>query len=170
MFKQQGFSLVELMIGVTVLVTLTSLAIPSFKSSIGNAEIRTVAESVKNGLQLARLEAIKRNTEIKFTLTTDTAWEYGCNTASSTCPAKINSKNAKEGASSNISLTITTGNTVIFNSLGLRDTESTISRVDISNTNLTTTERKPLRITVSAGGSAKVCDPAVTATGDPRKC
>lgn len=169
--KQAGFSLVELMVGVAILVAMSAIGIPSFKNSIGNGQIKTVAESIKNGLQLSRLEAIKRNTKIKFTLSTNSAWSYGCNTITNDCPATIESKNANEGSSSNIALTITSGNSVIFNSFGLRDSASTITQVEVKNTGMTDAEQRELRVTVNTGGNAKICDPDTSIpTGDPRKC
>lgn len=168
--KHAGFSLIELLVALSLLIAITSIGIPSFTNSIGNSQIRTVAESVKNGFQVARLEAIKRNSKIKFTLTSDGAWSFGCNTASADCPATIQSKNSKEGSASDIALTITSGNTVIFNSFGLRDATSTISQVDVKKNNLTAAEQTELRVLINNGGNAKVCDPAVNTAGDPRTC
>lgn len=169
--KQTGFSLVELMIGLAVLMAVITLGIPGFKNSVGNGQIKTVAESIKNGLQLARLEAIKRNTKIKFTLSSNSAWSYGCNTITNDCPSTIQSKNANEGSSSNIALTITSGSNLIFNSFGLRDSASTITQVEVKNIGMTDVEQRELRVMVNTGGNAKICDPDTSIpTGDPRKC
>ncbi len=168
--RQTGFSLIELMIALTVMIATVSIGVPSFTNSIGNSQIRTVSESIKYGLQAARVEAIKRNTRVKFTLNNDSSWSYGCNTSSADCPETIQTKNAKEGSSSNIALTITAGNTVVFNSFGLRDAMSTITQIDVTNTSIPSSARKPLRVVVNSGGSAKVCDVSVTTVGDTRKC
>ncbi|MEZ0210248.1 MAG: Tfp pilus assembly protein FimT/FimU, partial [Methylophilus sp.] len=72
--QQQGFSLIELVVTVVVLMTVSVFAIPAFQTSIGNSQIRTVTESIKNGLQQARVEAIKRNARIRFTLQENGAW------------------------------------------------------------------------------------------------
>lgn len=169
--KQAGFSLIELMVAIAVLVAITAIGVPNLKSMLGNSQIRTVAESIKNGLQVARVEAIKRNAKVAFTLNANTSWQVGCQTVvQETCPAIIQSKNMTEGSSSNIALTITSGNSVIFNSFGLRDSASTINRVDVSNSNLSAAEQTELRVIINAGGNAKVCDPAIATAGDPRKC
>ena len=50
---ERGFSLVELMVTVAVLSLLMTLAVPSFNEWIQNGRIRTAAESIQNGLQVA---------------------------------------------------------------------------------------------------------------------
>ncbi len=64
----RGFSLVELIVGMAVFGVLLALAMPSFSGWIRNAKIRTTAESVQNGLQLAKAEAVRRNTAARFQL------------------------------------------------------------------------------------------------------
>jgi type IV fimbrial biogenesis protein FimT len=61
-----GFSLIELMIVVSIIIITSSIAVPSFKAWIQNTQIRTAAESIHGGLQKARTEALKRNTNIFF--------------------------------------------------------------------------------------------------------
>ena len=65
----RGFSLIELLIGVAVLGILLALGASSFRVWISNMRIRTAAESIQNGLQLARGEAVRRNAQIRFQLT-----------------------------------------------------------------------------------------------------
>ncbi|MGB4811553.1 MAG: GspH/FimT family pseudopilin, partial [Methylophilaceae bacterium] len=76
---QNGMTLIELMIVVSILTILAVLVIPEFKQTVANSQIRGAAESIQSGLQLARLEAIRRNTIIKFDIpvSSGTAWSYG---------------------------------------------------------------------------------------------
>lgn len=67
--RYSGFSLVELMIGVTIVGILFIMGVPSFKSWIQNTQIRTATEAIQNGLELARAEAVRRNTQVRFQLT-----------------------------------------------------------------------------------------------------
>ncbi|SDK70895.1 type IV fimbrial biogenesis protein FimT [Methylophilus rhizosphaerae] len=168
---QRGFTLVELVVTVVVLMAVSMLAVPAFQTAIGNAQIRTVAESIHNGLQQARMEAIKRNAKIKFTLATSSAWQFGCETETTSCPALISQKSASEGASGNIAVTADYY-TAVFTGFGTRDpaTDAGLSRVDVSNAQVNEQERRQLRILLAAGGYARVCDPAVTTAGDARTC
>jgi type IV fimbrial biogenesis protein FimT len=72
----RGFSLVELIITLAILGILIALGASSFRAWIVNMKIRSTAESIQNGLQLARGEAVRRNTTVMFQLTTSTA--NGC--------------------------------------------------------------------------------------------
>jgi type IV fimbrial biogenesis protein FimT len=64
----RGITFVEIIIAMAILGILLGLALPSFKEWIRNTKIRTVAESVQNGLQLARAEAVRRNAVVRFQL------------------------------------------------------------------------------------------------------
>ncbi|MGQ3091422.1 GspH/FimT family pseudopilin [Methylophilus sp.] len=167
---QRGFTLIELIVTVVVVMTVSLLAIPAFQTAIGNSQIRSVAESIKNGLQQARAEAIKRNANIRFVLQRDSSWQLGCQTVTVTCPAVISSKSATEGSSANISA-VADNSTAVFTSFGTRDpaVQDGLSRVDISNSQVTDSERRALRILLAAGGYTKLCDPAAKA-GDVRAC
>lgn len=68
-----GFSLIELLITLGIAAFLLALGASSFTNWIGNMKIRTTAESIQNGLQLARGEAVRRNASggIGFYLTSD---------------------------------------------------------------------------------------------------
>lgn len=169
--RQTGFTLIELVVTMVVLVAVSSIAIPAFQTAIGNAQIRTVAESIRDGLQQARVEAIKRNARVKFTLQTNSAWQVGCVTQTTACPTLITQKSASEGSSSNI--TVAADNyTAVFSSFGTRDpaTPAGLSVVNITNGQVKAEERKALRVMLAAGGNVKVCDPSVTTVGDPRAC
>lgn len=106
--NQYGVSLVELMVAIVVGGILMMAGIPSFQSWIQNTQLRTAAESVLNGLQLARAEAVRRNSNVRFTLTDAAgmvAWRVGCEivvpvqTDGSDCPAEIQSRSGTEGGS-----------------------------------------------------------------------
>jgi len=60
------------MVGVTIMAFLLASAVPSFSEWIRNASIRSEAESILNGLQHARMEAVRRNTAVRFQLTDTT--------------------------------------------------------------------------------------------------
>ena len=61
---QKGFSLVQLLIGLTVIGILAQLASPAFNELIASQRRQVSADELANGLQLARTEAILRQQEI----------------------------------------------------------------------------------------------------------
>ena len=69
---QTGMSLIELMMGLAIVALLFGLAAPGFSVWIQNTHIRTAAEAIQNGLMLARAEAVRRNTAVRFQLTDTT--------------------------------------------------------------------------------------------------
>ncbi|WP_211343687.1 GspH/FimT family pseudopilin [Neptunomonas concharum] len=66
MKRNRGFTLIELMVTVAVLVILITVAIPSFINLIQNSRSAALANSVVTALNYARSEAVKRNTNVEF--------------------------------------------------------------------------------------------------------
>lgn len=61
-----GFSMVELVISVCVMLILTALAIPSIMRSMRTYQLNSAAASVSDMLKFTRFEAVRRNTQINF--------------------------------------------------------------------------------------------------------
>jgi len=191
---RRGFSLIELLIGVAVLGILLALGASTFRFWIGNMRIRTTTESIQNGLQLARGEAVRRNALIRFQLvdnltagcalsTTASNWVVSydnpagaCNAAflDETIPAAANPaprilqvRTAAEG-SRNVSVAADQS-TIIFNGLGRVNNPITIQVPDPALVDCAAV--RCLRVTVTVGGQIRMCDPAYPAGGtDPQRC
>ena len=58
---ERGFTLVEVMISITVLGIILMLGLPAFGTWLQNQQLRAASEGMLNGLQTARAEAIRRN-------------------------------------------------------------------------------------------------------------
>ncbi|MFL0801631.1 MAG: GspH/FimT family pseudopilin [Agarilytica sp.] len=71
MFKQVGFTLIELMVTLAVASIFVTLAVPSFQSSIENNRILTLNDKISATLQLARSEAIARSRSITICFSND---------------------------------------------------------------------------------------------------
>lgn len=84
--RTRGFSLIELMVTLTVFGILTMAAIPSISEWLRNTRLRGQSESVLSGLQQARNEAVRRNRQVTFwlvNLPTPTQLTSTCTLASS---------------------------------------------------------------------------------------
>ncbi|GGA38333.1 GspH/FimT family pseudopilin [Dyella nitratireducens] len=83
---QRGVSLIEMMVAVTILAILVLLGIPSYQQWTMNTRIRTVTESIQNGLRLARNEASQQGRYVRFQLNSATSWQV-CQLPASTVSA-----------------------------------------------------------------------------------
>lgn len=61
---QRGFTLTELMVAITGSSILLCVAIPSFREAGLPSQLRAIANNMVAGAQIARSEAIKRNTTV----------------------------------------------------------------------------------------------------------
>jgi type IV fimbrial biogenesis protein FimT len=178
-----GFSLIELLIAITIISIAAMLGIPSYRAWIQDTQIQNAANSALNGLQRAKAEAVKRNTNIEFVLGTSFPWQIQLPGNTALCPSYgatllVCSSNA---GAKNVTSTATPTNadTITFNNFGRIVPNATanalgittsLSQIDFNSAVLTTSSRK-LRVTVGAGGNVKMCDPDTSlAATDPRKC
>lgn len=67
MKKQNGFTLVELMIGLAIVAIVLSIGVPSFGDLIRNNRMTTQVNELVGALNLARSEAVKRGQSINVT-------------------------------------------------------------------------------------------------------
>ncbi len=84
---ERGFTIVEIMISLVVLGVLIGLGAPGFAEWLQNQQIRAAAEATLNGLQVARGEAVRRNTPVRFQLVSDLS--SGCVLASDSVTAPV---------------------------------------------------------------------------------
>ncbi|TRZ91831.1 MAG: prepilin-type N-terminal cleavage/methylation domain-containing protein [Rhodocyclaceae bacterium] len=192
--RQQGTTLVEVMIGLVIVALLFALGTPAFFSWLQNSQIRTSAEAIQNGLHLARGEAVRRNTSVRFQLTSAVTASCGlstaganwvvsldnpagaCNSAPSdtVAPRIIQIRSAAEGSANAV---VAAGQaTITFNGLG-RVTPVPAGDIDIDISNPTggacatagVDGMRCLRIRVSTGGQIRMCNPILAST-DPQGC
>lgn len=175
MQRQRGMSLVEAMIALVIAAILVATAMPMYSTWVQNTQIRTGAEAILNGLQLARSEALNRNANVQFEMTgaADTGWRVSL-AADGTV---IQTRSAGAGSASAMA-TVTPAGTafVTFNALGRRlatnaDGTVPIDRIDIASSIASFTGGRNLRVTISAGGQVRMCDPdSSIPAGDTRRC
>lgn len=155
------------MVGIVIMGILAAVAVPSFQAWTRNAQIRNAAESITNGLQKARAEAVARNTNVAFTLGADSSW-----TVSVVAPAAVIEQRLSTEGSQNVTRTVTPvgATTITFSNLGIvvanADASAPFTQVDL----VATGGSQNLRVTIGVGGNARMCDPNLVAGTSPRAC
>jgi type IV fimbrial biogenesis protein FimT len=171
--RDNGFSLIEIMISLVVLSILIVTAMPMFTSWIQNTQVRTASEGILNGLQVAKNEAIRRNTAVQIQFANGSGWAVNLSADPNGTP--LQSRDPSEG-SINAAVAITPGgaDTVTFSGLGRivgnSDASPTITQLDITNPTMQVAAMRPLRILIPPGGLVRLCDPLVVNANDPRIC
>lgn len=190
--RHRGMTLVELLVSLSIAALLMMAAAPSVGTWIRNSQIRTIAEAVQNGLQLAKAEAVRRNQPMRFQLVssltggcalsnTGPDWVISRNDPSGQCdqapsedvaPFVLQRRAAAEG-STNI-LVQATQSSFVFNALGRATNVVGGATVTLRPNNGTCAaaggDYRCLQISITPSGAVRMCDPAVTSADDPRRC
>lgn len=190
--RSRGMSIIEVMVTVSIVGLLMALAAPAAGVWIQNTQLRNAAESVLNGIQLARLEALKRNTTIGFELSdpNTTAWRVCIwdlvSNACSTTVANLHIKSASEGSPnarvgietvlSTVVSPLDPGEglpaTITFDAFGrfAPSAPANIVRVDARNPVMDPADERRLVILVNVGGQVRMCDPKLSKAVNPQGC
>jgi type IV fimbrial biogenesis protein FimT len=187
--KSAGFTLIEVMVVVTIIALVIMLGLPSYRAWIHNTQIYNAAESVQNGLQKAKALAVKQNASIEFVLATTTppTWRIQLPGNNTSCPTINNTLlecSSSEGAK-NVTSSITGTNTVTFNNLGMigvppntplnTNGSAPLTQIDFDSVDSAQlTGLRKLRVTIGINGlgsNIRMCDRNISLTStDPRKC
>jgi len=169
--RQTGFTLIELILGVGVLSILVMLALPSFGLMLQNARIRNAADSIMNGVQLARAEAVRRNRPVEFAFTAGGNWSVTQLNPLEEIQARSGSEGMKHAViDSGASSRVTFGPVGAPMTTNPADGSGPMTRIDITSEN-TMDGLRPLAILISPAGNVRMCDPDKNLpAGDPRRC
>jgi type IV fimbrial biogenesis protein FimT len=186
---QHGITLVEIVVALSIVVIVMMTGMPNLSAWIQNTQVRTTADSIQNGLQLARSEGARRNTSVRFQFTS--SMDSGCalsttvanwvvslddpvgacgSAASDTAPRIIQTRSNTEGTVR--TAIVASQSMIMFTGLGRSSGALT---VNISNPTAGTCKNvggtvRCLRILVSAMGQIRLCDPALSDANDPQYC
>lgn len=174
-----GFTLIELIIAVSIAGILLALALPSFTAWLGNVAIRTNAEAINNAIQLARSEAIRRNTNVQLVMdAAGTSW-----TISVVNPAEVLQQRAAEGRSETVAITFepAAARTFTFGPFGALSDATPITALKVDSGRISAAESREMCVMISLSGTSRMCDPAratgnlelsgaTVVTKDPQSC
>jgi type IV fimbrial biogenesis protein FimT len=89
--EQSGFTLIELMVVVTILVIAIGMGTPSLSAFLQGQQVKGLAYDLTTDLLLARSEALKRNASVSIARSS-TSWSSGWTTAAA--GVRISTRNA----------------------------------------------------------------------------
>jgi type IV fimbrial biogenesis protein FimT len=144
----QGFTLVEAIVVIAILGIFIALAAPNFSSAIANMHMKSTSFDLVNDLNTARSEAIKRNSNVVISATSND-WNQGWSIVAGTVTLKTH-----EAISSNIELDAN-ANSITFQGNGRT---SAAVQISITSTLSGTTARCiELQVTGSARSVKEAC-------------
>lgn len=168
--RHAGFTIVELMVTVSVIAVLIAIAAPPMRSFIENARIRATSESLQNGLALARAESVRQNRNVEFAILAS-GWEVRIPGAAT----PLHAASGKEGYGS-LDLTVAPAGAdrITFNAFGRTvanaNGSAPVTSFDIEAENPPSSGiYRPLRVQIQATGAPRLCKPSAAST-DPRAC
>lgn len=196
--RHRGVTLIEVIVVVVIMGVLLAAAMPQVSDWMRSLKVRNAAESVKNGLDLARMEALKRNAVVGFWLVEDpkskvptndcslsassSAWVVSVSNPGGECgneasltksPQLVQRSTASENAAnltvSALSSDGDAANRVLFNGLGQVQAVAGTKHVQTIDIKATSGSTRRLRIVIESGGAIRTCDRDVAA-GDARAC
>ncbi|MFN0300597.1 MAG: GspH/FimT family pseudopilin [Burkholderiales bacterium] len=188
--RPHGFTLIETLIAMAVLAILMTSGVPMYTQWIQNSQIRTAAESITNGLQVARNEAVRTSQQVRFEVTDpgSSGWRIcAWDVVNDAClGAPIQERSAAEGGQ-NARLggaLVDAGNYVTalgagaglpagvtFNAFGRSANPGfDLRRIDVRNPLLSAADERRLVILVSVGGQVRMCDPMHSRATNAQGC
>lgn len=195
--QQRGLTLLELLVTISILGVLATLAVPAFTTFMTNSRLRAVADNLQSGLHVARMEALKRN-ETTALLILDEQNNWMINRAyhatsnptvdSASITRSANSTACAGGASTPASYQLrrscgesqgvtlasnfsSTNPGVLFDSQGRAWLLSGDSLPSLATFELCASgASSQYSIAISAGGQARSCNRSISSATDPRYC
>lgn len=113
-----GFTLIELMVALSVTVILLTLAVPSFQEFIRGQRVKTTSFDIFAALTYTRSEALKRNGDVTITPVSNN-WSNGWNITSAATTLRTE-------ASQSTSVVLTGPASITFGRDGRADANTTI--------------------------------------------
>lgn len=195
--RQGGVTLVEVAVVMVITGLMFAYALPELRNWMRNLKVRNAGESVLNGLNVARMEALKRNSPVAFWLVSDTSptltdacsrssssaqWVVAISDPAGKCGGVLGSDSSPQllgrSKAQEFSSTLTIAavdasgsavDRVAFNGLGQVHQVAGVASIQAVDISSTEAGARRLRVVVESGGAVRLCDRDVSST-DPRAC
>lgn len=175
--------MVELMVTVSLTALLFALAVPSFRSWIGNAQIRAASDAIQNSARLAQAEAVRRSRQVVLFRTDDSTCSPTLSAATAGKFWALRTVAVVDGQAVDViqcgtlisaqsSVAVSGPVALCFNSGGRQASNpspgigGSACELDATGTNVfnitSSSADRPLRVLVGLGGGVQMCDPAKT--------
>jgi type IV fimbrial biogenesis protein FimT len=194
--RAAGFTLIEVVVALTIFSILVAAGVPTFRSWVANTKVRATADSLQNGVRVAQSEALRRSRQVVFSLTNSAAPQTSLTAVANGANWSINTISALAGGgdaafvqsgvltATNSNVAITGPAEICFNSLGRLVGNSSTGVAGgtcalptgtppqaIYNITATGLADHPLRVWVGLGGQVHMCDPSKTlSSANPDGC
>ncbi len=177
-----GFTLIEILIALSIFAFLLMIAGPQYADFMGNMQIRNAAENTLTGVRLAQGEAVRSNAQSQFILDPTPCsggWQVKRMNNETGVLDVVQSYTFADGACKTTpSTNPTTATEVTFNGLGRivanSDGTETLLWVNVTNSNVTSPRNLRVVISPATPTGIKLCDPdpqvASNDPNDPRVC
>lgn len=187
--RPRGFTLVELLVAMAVLALLLASALPGYGEFVRNSQIRTAAQSIESGLQMARTEAVRANAPVQFELPGTLAGaavaggtDWRIVAAPDTAPDNFNrtvttrtEPNAASVARVGVAAAINGAAvapgaglpaTITFTGLGRLTAGTAVRQIDVTGP----AGSRTLAVQLGPGGDIRLCDPTLARANEPQGC
>ena len=190
-----GFTLVELLVALTLAAILLAIGAPSMSQYLQTAKVGASTQSLHAGLQAARTEAIRRNRPVEFVLTnmavgatniasavvqssTGVNWVVRAASGPASAPEfdLVDAKAAAESAGGDPTSVVIAASgaftgTITFNGFGAVTAPGTFIVRHVSSPSCPGAGAIRCRLVrISGGGQVSTCDPDATSPDDTRFC
>lgn len=173
--RMRGFSLIEMIVGLGIMLALLLVTVPNVRSYMTDSRIRAAAQAYYSAAQLARAEAVRRNSNVQIVLTNvpnaspPEASMHGLGWAVLAGSELVDSQAPRQLSASALQVQADVA-VVDFDSSGASSVRQTVKFSDAASDSCYPDGPRCLHILISRGGQVRLCDPAVSGNDDNRKC
>lgn len=149
----RGFSMIEMLVTLSIAAVILGYGVPAFNGYIANNRVRTITEDFVSGLNMARTEAVRLNTDVGFYRVGTVGWQVA-----QVNPSRIIEQKYTADSFAGISVTsLNNQSSVVFNSTGGINSYSVASNLTKLQISSSVANTDQYQVDVFAGGAIRMC-------------